>query len=96
MVRRSDKLVMLVEAVSYNWYNVLAGVPAANPAIVLPELSARHGQKTADGFDAYANFAFFDGHVELLPTFPLSRDYNNNYTAIGQFYPNFALFLNTQ
>ena len=96
MIRHSASMVMLVESVSYNWYNVPGGVPAANPAIVLPELSARHGQMTRDGFDAYANFAFFDGHVALLPTYPMSRDAYNNYAPLTQFYPGFALFLNAQ
>jgi len=29
-------------------------------------------QKTADVLNAYTNMAFFDGHVETIPTFPLT------------------------
>lgn len=43
-------------------------------------VSARHGQRfntatngttVVNGSDAYTNFAFFDGHVALYPSFPL-------------------------
>lgn len=95
MIRRSADLVMIVEAVSYNWYNVIQPVPTATPPILLTELSARHGQKTADGFDAWTNFAFFDGHVASYPTNPLSRIALNSSTE-RQDYPSVMLFLNQQ
>ena len=94
MVKRSGELVMIVEAVSYNWYNVETP-PPANPPILLAELSARHGQKTKDGYDAFANFAFFDGHVGLFPTYPLTRNVLGS-AAEMQASPNVLLFLNQQ
>lgn len=36
-------------------------------------MAARHGQVTNNGRDGYANMAFFDGHVDLLPTQPIGR-----------------------
>jgi prepilin-type N-terminal cleavage/methylation domain-containing protein/prepilin-type processing-associated H-X9-DG protein len=95
MITRSGEMVMMVEAVSYNWYNVLQPVPAANPALVVTELSARHGEKTRDGLDAYANFAFFDGHVALLSTYPLTRNAVDS-AAERQAYPGMIFFLNQQ
>jgi prepilin-type N-terminal cleavage/methylation domain-containing protein/prepilin-type processing-associated H-X9-DG protein len=95
MIKRSSDMVMLVEAVSYNWYNVVQPVPAANPPLVVTELSARHAQKTADGLDASANFAFFDGHVAMYPTYPLTRNAFNS-DQEKEYYPHLVFFLNQQ
>lgn len=94
MVHRAAQMIMIAEAASYNWYAVLSVQPA-NPPIVLPQLSARHGQKTADGYDAFANFAFFDGHVELCPTYPITRDGPGS-SAEMQACPGMLFFLNQQ
>ncbi len=94
MVHRAAQLVMLAEAASYNWYNVTSP-QSASPPIVLPELSARHGQKTRDGYDAFANFAFFDGHVELSPTYPITRDGPGS-AAEMRACPGMLFFLNQQ
>jgi len=68
-VKRSAELLMVVEAANPNWHdNTMPSVKYSNPPIYLNRLGARHGQKTADGANAYTNMAFFDGHVALYPT----------------------------
>jgi prepilin-type N-terminal cleavage/methylation domain-containing protein/prepilin-type processing-associated H-X9-DG protein len=94
MVHQSSELIMIAEAASYNWYNVVSPQPAS-PPIVLTELSARHGQKTRDGFDAYANFAFFDGHVESCPTYPITRNGPGSAAEL-QALPSMLFFLTQQ
>jgi prepilin-type processing-associated H-X9-DG protein len=94
MVRKSGKMIMIVEAASYNWYNVTTAQPAT-PPIVVTELSARHGRKTQDGYDAFANLAFFDGHVELYPTFPLTRNLPGS-SGQMQACPGILFYLNQQ
>jgi len=68
MVKRSAEMVMIVEAADQNWYDQKPSTtyPAAN--LFLKRLGARHGKKTADGLNAWTNFAFFDGHVGLYPS----------------------------
>ena len=53
---------MLLESASNNWLFLQSTYPH------WPRLGARHGKKTADGKNAFTNFAFFDGHVALFPT----------------------------
>lgn len=64
-VKKASELVMIVEASDINWHDqgqgVKDGVPLPN--IFLDRLGARHGKKSADGLNAWTNFAFFDGHV---------------------------------
>ena len=49
-----------------------AAVTQANGKVFrLTRLGARHGKRTADGLNAWSNFAFFDGHVELKETRPM-------------------------
>jgi prepilin-type N-terminal cleavage/methylation domain-containing protein/prepilin-type processing-associated H-X9-DG protein len=69
-VRRSAELVMLAEAANPNWHD--NAVSVKYPGLYLKKLAARHGKKTANGANAFVNFAFFDGHVGLSP----SVDYN--------------------
>jgi prepilin-type processing-associated H-X9-DG protein len=94
MVRRSSQIIMIVEAASYNWYST-EPPPPATPPILMTELSARHGHKTADGYDAYANFAFFDGHVELFPTYPITRNKPGSSAQMGAC-PSMLFYLNQQ
>lgn len=70
-IHRSSEFVMLVEANSFNWVSKSSttGVHLTN------RLAARHGRKTADGSNAYGNFAFFDGHVAYFPTEPFDTQY---------------------
>jgi len=67
-VRRSAELIMLVESSNPNWYDQNGS--SSQPTLYLRRLGARHGRKTADGRNAFTNFAFFDGHVGLYPTLP--------------------------
>src|SRR3954471_8142664 len=69
-VRKSGETVMIAEAANPNWHD--NAVSARFPGLYLKKLAARHGQKTANGANAFVNFAFFDGHVALFP----SADYN--------------------
>jgi len=68
MVKKASELIMIVEASDSNWYDQNGS--STNPVFYLRRMGARHGQKTADGMNAYTNFAFFDGHVGLFPTLP--------------------------
>ena len=65
-VKRSGELIMVAEAANPNWHDPT--VSAKYPGLYLKKLAARHGKKTANGANAYTNFAFFDGHVNLYPT----------------------------
>jgi prepilin-type N-terminal cleavage/methylation domain-containing protein/prepilin-type processing-associated H-X9-DG protein len=69
-VKKAAELIMIVEASNNNWYDQAAGTynGQALPNVFLRRLAGRHGRKTADGLNAYTNFAFFDGHVALYPT----------------------------
>jgi prepilin-type N-terminal cleavage/methylation domain-containing protein/prepilin-type processing-associated H-X9-DG protein len=71
MVKKASELVMIVESADSNWVD--QGVSAKYPNNYLNRLGARHGKKTADGANAYTNFAFFDGHVGTYPTEPYGR-----------------------
>jgi prepilin-type N-terminal cleavage/methylation domain-containing protein/prepilin-type processing-associated H-X9-DG protein len=69
MIRHSALMVMMGETSTINWLNqtVVNGHYA-------PRLGARHGQKSADGTNAYTNFAFMDGHVALYATYPIDSN----------------------
>ena len=71
MVKRSAEVVMMVEAATPNWMDQAPSTKYPN--VYLPRLGARHGKKTADGANARTNLAFFDGHVALVDTEPLTR-----------------------
>jgi prepilin-type N-terminal cleavage/methylation domain-containing protein/prepilin-type processing-associated H-X9-DG protein len=62
LVRKPSELIMIVEASNANFYDQTA---VGNPPLNMRRLGARHGKKTADGRNAFTNFAFFDGHVGL-------------------------------
>jgi len=71
MMHRPGEMVMIVEAGSTNWVYG-GGIPPTDLTNQVPRLGARHGKVTANGRDAFTNLAFFDGHVSLYPTQPLS------------------------
>jgi len=83
LIHRSSEFVMVVEAASSNWVNTTT---VTDPLNQVPRLGARHGQKTADGHDAYTNFAFFDGHVARYATQPISRSGLGAFTSDTIFY----------
>lgn len=73
MVRKSSILVMLAEAGDPNW-TYQNGVMYKGQTHYASRLGARHGKKTVDGTNAWTNFAFFDGHVDLFPTAPIDHN----------------------
>jgi len=88
MVRKPSELVMIVEASNENWYDQTDSTKY--PGNFLRRLGARHGRKTADGANAFTNFAFFDGHVGLYPTidYEKPKDQNDNLYRETIFYLN--------
>ena len=72
MVRKSAQLIMVMEATDPNW---MEGGPVTKNGVTLemPRIAARHGKLTADGSNAWMNICFFDGHVELKATEPLTK-----------------------
>jgi prepilin-type N-terminal cleavage/methylation domain-containing protein len=71
MIRKPAEFVMVVEAANANWVDQKTS--AVYPNTLLKRIGARHGKRTASGANAYTNFAFFDGHVSLVPTEPLQQ-----------------------
>jgi prepilin-type N-terminal cleavage/methylation domain-containing protein/prepilin-type processing-associated H-X9-DG protein len=69
VVKKGSELIMIVEACNNNWYDQTASTKYPS-TIFLRRLGARHGKKSADGSNAYTNFAFFDGHVSPYYTAP--------------------------
>jgi len=97
MVRRSAEVVMIVEAASANWMD--QGASQKYPgSIFCPRMAARHGKKTADGANAKTNLAFFDGHVALFDTQPLTKVSATKATenALIDQYQTTIFFLNKQ
>jgi prepilin-type N-terminal cleavage/methylation domain-containing protein/prepilin-type processing-associated H-X9-DG protein len=69
MIRHSAILAMILEADELNPVDQTMYQPSgALLPMYFTRLGARHGQKTADGYNAYSNIAFFDGHVALIAT----------------------------
>jgi prepilin-type N-terminal cleavage/methylation domain-containing protein/prepilin-type processing-associated H-X9-DG protein len=66
VVKRGAELIMVAEAANPNWHD--PPVSVKYPGLYLKKLAARHGKRTADGANAFLNFAFFDGHVALYPS----------------------------
>jgi len=72
MVKQASKLIMMVEAADQNWWDQTASTKYPNDCF-LRRLGARHGKAHGpDGIFAFSNFAFFDGHVELLDVKPFA------------------------
>jgi prepilin-type N-terminal cleavage/methylation domain-containing protein/prepilin-type processing-associated H-X9-DG protein len=64
-IHRATQMVMILETTSLDW--TVQQTTTAN-GVYTNRVAARHGGKSANGLNASANFAFFDGHVELIPT----------------------------
>jgi len=91
MVRKPAELILLVEASNNNWYDQNPSSDSRySSTVFLRRLGARHGRKTADGANAYTNFAFFDGHVGLYDTaqFENPKDKPDTYVRETIFYLN--------
>jgi hypothetical protein len=73
MIRKSSVVVMIAEAADPDWVqDTPTAEPGASKPMTLRRIGARHGKKTADGLNAFINICFFDAHVELKATEPLS------------------------
>jgi prepilin-type N-terminal cleavage/methylation domain-containing protein/prepilin-type processing-associated H-X9-DG protein len=66
MIKRSAQVVMLLETTALDW--TIQNSSYQTTGVYTNRIAAQHGQKSANGLNAWANFAFFDGHVELMPT----------------------------
>jgi prepilin-type processing-associated H-X9-DG protein len=79
MVHKGAELIMLVEASDPNFYDQTG---TGTPAMYFRRLGARHGTRSADGRNAFTNFAFFDGHVGLYGTaqYQTPQWHNADYT----------------
>ncbi len=69
MIKKSWVVIMIAEAADPDWVVQTAD---AQTGLFLSRLGARHGKKTGDGYNAWTNFCYFDGHVELKPTAPMA------------------------
>jgi prepilin-type N-terminal cleavage/methylation domain-containing protein len=73
MVKKSSVVVMIAEAADPNWVDQNPPGPAPNGKMLyIRRIGARHGKKTADGLNAFTNVCYFDAHVELKATEPIS------------------------
>jgi len=90
MIRKPSEMVMIVEASNENLYDQTEST--RYPGNFLKRLGARYGRKTADGDNAFTNFAFFDGHVGLYPT----HDYENPKDQFDNLYRDTIFYLNKQ
>jgi prepilin-type N-terminal cleavage/methylation domain-containing protein/prepilin-type processing-associated H-X9-DG protein len=89
-VRKSAELVMILEGSDASIIvndNPIPAIAAQNQA---PRVAARHGRRTASGRDGWTNLAFFDGHVALFPTEPISL------AGFGAFNREHIFFLSRQ
>ncbi|CAN5568463.1 hypothetical protein BH09PLA1_BH09PLA1_04610 [soil metagenome] len=68
MIKKSSVMVMLVEAADPNWIDNNSTPNPEGRTVYIYRVGARHGKKTANGYNASTNMCFFDGHVELVPT----------------------------
>ena len=96
MMRRSAEMVMIVESNETNWHDQGKSADPRYPNYYLTRLGARHGKRTADGGNAFTNFAFFDGHVALYPTAPLVKDPNENDNNLPNLFQETIFYLSQQ
>jgi len=90
-IHKSSELMMLVEASNENWFDQTASTKYPT-SVFLRRLGARHGKLTADGANAFTNFAFFDGHVALYPT----ADFENPKDKMDKFVRDTIFYINKQ
>ena len=72
MIHKSTMMVMVAEAADPNWVDQTATVEPNGKTFYIRRIGARHGKKTADGLNAFTNVCYFDAHVELKATEPIS------------------------
>jgi prepilin-type processing-associated H-X9-DG protein len=91
MIKKTSTMCMVAEAAGINW---VMGGPGYMPNKVttdgednwMPGLAARHG-KGPNRRHAWANIAFFDGHVTLMETKPISTYVDGNGQGGGSLIP---------
>ncbi len=93
-VKRSGELIMVAEAANPNWQD--NAVSTKYPGLYLKKLAARHGKKTANGANAYVNFAFFDGHVGLFPSIDFNTPPSGSTFPEDKFTSNTIFWLGNQ
>jgi len=95
MIRKPAEMVMIVEASNGNWVDQKQSTDARYSYIYTKRIGGRHGKKTADGGNAFTNLAFFDGHVGLYPTLPISlhQKGSGNENALVDFYQETIFYL---
>jgi len=98
MVKKPSEMVMIVEAANGNWVDQKQSTDPRYSYIYTKRFGARHGKKTADGGNAFTNLAFFDGHVGLFPTYPISlhQQGSGNDNALLDFYRETIFYLGRQ
>jgi len=89
---------MIVEASNGNWVDQKQSTDSRYSYIYTKRIGARHGKKTNDGGNAFTNLAFFDGHVGLYPTYPISlhEKGSGNDNALVDFYRDTIFYLARQ
>jgi prepilin-type N-terminal cleavage/methylation domain-containing protein/prepilin-type processing-associated H-X9-DG protein len=97
-IKKGSEVVMVVEAADTNWMDQGKSEDPRFPDNYLNRLGARHGKRTARGDNAWANFAFFDGHVGLYPTEPFTRKTitGGNDNALIDYYTDTIYYLSKQ
>jgi prepilin-type processing-associated H-X9-DG protein len=86
-IRHCDQMSMIAEATYLHW---VMGSTGFNPTssvyngetMWMTALAARHGKRSSSGNNAFTNIAFFDGHVALMNTQPIT-DYVDKTTGQG-------------
>jgi len=93
-IHKSAQVCMVAEAAAFNWVDQ-TGQVANGVTNYVARLAARHGQKTSNGTNASTNIAFFDGHVDLVPTDQFEH-IPNGVLAISPSNGGVAFILNNQ
>ena len=88
MIKHSGLMVMVAEAACVDWVSQTPAGPDENGIThYAPRLGARHGAKTKDGKNAFTNIAYMDGHVDLIPTYPIDSDSGNQLSTVPGLQP---------
>lgn len=94
MVKKSSVVVMVAEAADPNWVDQTA-TTVGTKTLYIRRIGARHGKKTADGLNAFTNVCYFDAHVELKATEPISTVNADLDDTLGEA-SGFIIYLNRQ
>jgi hypothetical protein len=96
MITKSSVVVMVAEATDPNWVDqTMTTMPDGKSVRYIRRIGARHGKKTIDGYDAFTNVCYFDAHVELKATYPIST-VNADDDATLHEASGFIIYLNRQ